>query len=383
MTELKEHIKITSGFALDSNLFNKTRGFPVIRIRDVDRGYTETYYQGECDEKYIVKNGDLLVTMDGEFRAKVWNGGEAYLNQRVCKVEADEDRLSGRYLKYALPQKLKEIEDKTSFVTVKHLSVNDIKEINVHLPNLEDQERIADLLDKANSIRQKRRETLRLADEFLRSTFLEMFGDPFLNPKNWNMEPIDRLKADEPYSIKAGPFGSALKKEFYVKSGYKIYGQEQVIRDNFEFGDYYITEEKYRELENCKIESDDILISLVGTFGEISIVPKEFQPGIINPRLMKITLNKKKILPIFFKTLLKTNGIKTKLESLSHGGTMNIVNVGIIKELEVPVPPLKLQEKFIEIHIKTEKLKKQYETSLQESENLFNSLMQRAFRGEL
>ena len=102
----------------------------------------------------------------------------------------------------------------------------------------------------------------------------------------WPMVEIGQIAAQQKHSIKAGPFGSALKKESYVPAGYKIYGQEQVIRGDTAYGDYYINEEKYLELESCKVQAGDVLISLVGTYGKTLIVSHDHEPGIINPRLI-------------------------------------------------------------------------------------------------
>jgi type I restriction enzyme S subunit len=120
-------------------------------------------------------------------------------------------------------------------------------------------------------------------------------------PVEWIWSNIELVASDEKNSIKAGPFGSALKKEFYVENGYKIYGQEQVIRQNHEYGDYYIDEERYNSLLTCKVQPRDVLISLVGTIGKVLVLPDELEKGIINPRLIKITFNQNLMNPVFFK----------------------------------------------------------------------------------
>ena len=217
----------------------------------------------------------------------------------------------------------------------------------------------------------------------MQSAFLEMFGDPGSNPKGWESKLVGELAAEEKNSIKAGPFGSTLKKDCYVDKGYKIYGQEQVIRDDLSFGDYYITDDKLIEFEAYQVKAGDILISLVGTYGKISIVPQAFEPGIINPRLMKITLNQGVVLPIFFKHLLMTDAFILRMQHASHGGTMDIMNLGLMKSLVVYIPPLVLQRQFAGLVEKVESLRAKQRDSEKELENLFNSLMQRAFRGEL
>lgn len=264
---------------------------------------------------------------------------------------------------------------------VKNLNTELVKSVSVPLPPLAEQRRIASILDQADELRQKRQQAIEKLDQLLQATFIDMFGDPVSNPKGWDKLKIEDIASDAKYSIKAGPFGSALKKEDYVLHGYKIYGQEQVIRDDFEYGDYYITEEKYKSLENCSISSRDVLISLVGTFGKISVVPDQFEAGIINPRLMKITFDDSKINPYFFKYLFSLDQMLDVVKSYSHGGTMGIVNVGIIKNIMIIVPPLRLQEAFIEILDTVLVIKNQHRQAI--NSNLFEALQNQAFSGTL
>ena len=163
----------------------------------------------------------------------------------------------------------------------------------------------------------------------------------------WPMVEIGQIAAQQKHSIKAGPFGSALKKESYVPAGYKIYGQEQVIRGDAAYGDYYVNEEKYLELESCKVQAGDVLISLVGTYGKTLIVPHDHEPGIINPRLMKITLDELKITPQFFVAIFAQETVASQIRTMSHGGTMNILSLRILKALQIPVPPLEIQQAIV------------------------------------
>jgi type I restriction enzyme, S subunit len=251
------------------------------------------------------------------------------------------------------------------------------------LPPIPEQIHIAKILTKAENLISQRKESIRLLDEFLKSSFLEMFIDE-AEFKEWGgLITIKELVGKEKHSIKAGPFGSSLKKEFYVEKGYKIYGQEQVIADNFTIGNYYINEEIFKKLESCRIKRGDLLISLVGTYGKISIVPEIFEPGILNPRLMKISFDKNNINPLYFKHLFRSSFLQDQISRYSRGGTMDIINVGIVKELAIPKPPLELQTQFAQIAEKIEALKVQYQQSLKELENLYGSLNQRAFKEEL
>lgn len=254
--------------------------------------------------------------------------------------------------------------------------------LEIPLPPLPIQKRIAEILDAADALKRKDQELLQKYDELAQAIFIDMFGDPVRNEKGWEEDLIKNIASKEKHSIKAGPFGSSLKKEFYTKSGYKIYGQEQVIADNFAIGDYYINEEKFQALKNCSIKEDDILISLVGTYGKISVVPKNIEKGIINPRLMKISLDRKLYNPYFFKYLLQTKQMYDRIGTFSRGGTMDIVNVGIISEVVVIIPPISTQDKFVDSlnNLKEQAQKIKFNET---SNKLFNSLIQKAFKGEL
>lgn len=382
LVKLENYVNILSGFAFKSENFNNSGdGLPLVRIRDVVPGFSETYYSGEYTSEYLLSDGDLLIGMDGDFNRARWSGGQALLNQRVCKITAKGDSLDQGYLYHFLPKALERIHAETPAVTVKHLSVKRVHAIEIPLPPLPEQKRIAAILDKADAIRRKRQQAIQLADDFLRAVFLDMFGDPVTNPKEWPIKRIEEVAAKEKYAIKAGPFGSALKKQDYVAQGYKVYGQEQVIRDDLNYGDYFINEEKYKSLASCAVSAGDVLISLVGSFGKVSVVPKSYHPGIINPRLMKIKFDESCANPWYMKFLLTTNEMIKKIESMSHGGTMGILNVGKIRELEVINPPLNLQERFLKISDQVNSVKGKYE--LIAATPLFGSLSQCAFSGRL
>ena len=228
---------------------------------------------------------------------------------------------------------------------------------SIPLPGLSKQQEIVDILDRVETILNSRQQELEKLDALVKARFIEMFGDPIQNPKGWDMPLIEEVVANEKNALKAGPFGSALKKEYYVASGYKIYGQEQVISGDCTFGDYYIDEERYKSLENCAVQPGDVLISLVGTYGKLLIMPEVFEPGIINPRLMKITFDKEMVNPYYFKFFFQSESLKKALSENTHGGTMDILNLGIVRKIKMPLPPLKLQNEFVDFVYQADKSK--------------------------
>ena len=148
--KLGDLLEVQNGYAFNSKQFSSEGEVPLIRIRDLKAGVsTQTRYTGEYEDKYIVKKGDLLIGMDGEFRCYEWKGVDALLNQRVCRLQNFKGDLLKRYLLYVINNQLKEIEDVTGFTTVKHLSSTTIKKINLPLPPLAEQQRIVAKLDAA------------------------------------------------------------------------------------------------------------------------------------------------------------------------------------------------------------------------------------------
>lgn len=204
-------------------------------------------------------------------------------------------------------------------------------------------------------------------------------------PLTWRVSYFQEIIEPVDNALKAGPFGSSLKKSMYVEKGYKIYGQEQVISGNINYGDYYINEEKFNELKSCEVREGDLLISLVGTIGKTLIIPKEYEKGIINPRLLKISINKK-ISAEYIKRYFESPIAKYIMSEKSHGGTMEILNLDIIKKLPIPIPPIEEQieivrilDKLLEEESKIEEL-----TQLEEQIELIKkSILAKAFRGQL
>lgn len=143
LVKLKSIVKVLSGYPFNSQYFNTEEGLPIIRIRDIKNGYSETRYKGDYKEDYVVNTGDLLVGMDGEFNPVIWAGGKALLNQRICKIY-DFKNCEKEYVFWLLKRPLKLIEENTPFTTVKHISIKQILDITIPLPPLKIQKEIVE-----------------------------------------------------------------------------------------------------------------------------------------------------------------------------------------------------------------------------------------------
>ena len=206
-------------------------------------------------------------------------------------------------------------------------------------------------------------------------------------PEGWDWTSFEELAEMIPNALKAGPFGSALKKSFYVPNGYKIYGQEQVINEDPHFGNYYIDETRYEELKSCAVKPGDILISLVGTIGKVLILPEGIEPGIINPRLVKLSLDRILVNNEYVKKYLESPSVRDYLSKLSHGGTMDILNLSILKTLKISLPPLNEQKRIVAeieaLRERSQKARSALSAIPELCDKFRQSFLAAAFRGDL
>jgi type I restriction enzyme S subunit len=171
----------------------------------------------------------------------------------------------------------------------------------------------------------------------LKPSGVEWLGDM---PEHWE---IRRLKTLVMQSV-AGPYGSSLTKAMYTQVGYRVYGQQQVIPDDFSIGDYYISEEKYEEMSQYRVFPGDVLVSVMGTVGRVGVVPESVEPGIINPRLVRYRPNLEKVRPRYLQMAMLSTTIQAQVAEGAKGTTMEGLNMQILDRLLLAVPPLVEQD---------------------------------------
>ncbi len=163
---LGDYIDLIPGYAFSSDLFNDSIGMPLIRIRDFESQNPITYYSGEYDGKYIVNPGDKLISMDGEFNIIEWKGPCSLLNQRVCKIQSNNnEKMDIQFLMYRLVRELKNIEARTPATTVKHLSLKDLQFLKLSIPPLKEQQKIAEILSSVDAAIEKTEQVIAKTEE--------------------------------------------------------------------------------------------------------------------------------------------------------------------------------------------------------------------------
>jgi type I restriction enzyme S subunit len=162
-------------------------------------------------------------------------------------------------------------------------------------------------------------------------------------PAHWGMTKLKHLVAE---SV-AGPYGASLTKDMYTSSGYRVYGQQQVIPDDFTVGDYYISEAKFDEMRRYSVYKGDVLVSVMGTIGKVAVVPGNVEPGIINPRLVRYRCSES-IRPRYLQRVLLSQKHQEHLLFEAKGTTMDGLNMSTLGNVPVPVPPLAEQAQIVE-----------------------------------
>ena len=334
-------VSIRSGYAFKSSLFNAgPDGLPLVRIRDVVRGYSKTFYNGPYDEKYIIKNGDQLIGMDGEFNIAVWRSGDALLNQRVCKIDdIDENILDRRFLMRFLTKELKYIEDHTPFVTVKHLSVKKLNQIKIPLPPLAEQKRIAAILDKADMLRTKRRAALAKLDSLVQSVFLEMFGDPVTNPMGWEVRLFGEICDTR--------LGKMLDAKQQTGKYLRPYLRNANVQwDHINTIDLAEMDFDEKDRQKFKLYSGDILICEGGEVGRAAIWQEELDECYFQKALHRARVNSDIVIPEYILFYMWFMAKHHGLEDHTTSATIAHLTGVKIKKLPVPLPPIKKQYGF-------------------------------------
>ena len=364
---------IQYGYAFDSAKFTDDEVYiPLVRIMDVKRGFSETYYSGEYPPEYIIHAGDLLIGMDGEFNIARWKSKDALLNQRVCKVSAKEG-IREEYLRFALSKELKAIENRTAFVTVKHLSAKELNKLEMDIPEFFEQERISETLVRIEEIIEKRRTELQKLDEIIKARFVELFGDEN-NSYGWEIVNVEDV-ADVQVGVVIKPAQYYTDSQNGIKTFRSLNVGPMYIKDS----DWvYFTEEGNNKNEKSILKENDLLIVRSGAPGTACVVSKEYEGCnaidiiIAHPYLDKVN-------PHYLCAYTNLSHGKKQIEEGTGGAAQQHFNVGKYNKLKLMLPPMDKQEEFVVFMNQVDKSKVVVQKALDEAQLLFDSLMQKYF----
>lgn len=350
-------------------------GLPIIRIQNLNDATKEfNYFQGIFDPKHEVNSGDLLFSWSGtpgtSFGAFFWERGKGLLNQHIFNVRVNEQTVAKPYLRYALNQKLSEIIGRAhGAVGLQHITKAELSRLQIPLPPLPVQQRIAAILDAADALRAKRRESIEQLDSLIQSTFLEMFGDPVTNPKGWEAVPLGHA-CDLTN-------GRAFKPSEWEETGLPIIRIQNLNDTEKPFN--YTTK---RWSQKFFARTRDILLSWSGTPGTSFGCFRWLGPdGWVNQHIFRVT-TKPMVEQTYF--IHAVNARLNEIISKAHGGVgLKHITKSKLEDVAIATPPLDLQTRFASIVESIEQQKARLKANLAELDTLFASLQSRAFNGEL
>jgi type I restriction enzyme, S subunit len=360
------------GKMLDEKRISGDYLFPYLRNVDVQWGRISTSdlpqmdFAGDELVRYSLRPGDLLVCEGGEVgRAAVWEGQLA----QCCYQKAlhrlrpyDGAHDIPKYLFYLLRAASSTglFAESGGKSTIAHLTAEAFRRYRFSFPPAHEQQAIATFLDRETAkidmliteqtrlielLKEKRQAIISHAvtkgldpNAPMKNSGVEWLGEV---PAHWEVKRLKHL-----VDSKAGPFGSSLTKDQYVGSGYRVYGQEQVIPGDFSIGDYYVSEEKFAELAQYEVQPGDVLVSCVGTFGKIAVVPDNIEPGVINPRLIRLRIMWP-LIPKYLAAVLRSGPVYEQFSLLSRGGTMDVINIETLSSILVVIPPVDEQDEIL------------------------------------
>ncbi len=391
---LGEYVKVVGGYAFKSEDFTD-EGIPVIRISDVQDGSVSidkaVRIPNTCvgkGETYCIKPGDILIAMSGATTGKIGvvpNNFDGLIlqNQRVGNFRiTDPEKIDRRYLKHFVssPSYQKQIWNSMVGVAQPNISSKQLENFEISLPPLEYQRRIAEVLDRAQSLISKRREAIAQLDTLTQAIFIEMFGDPVTNPKGWSL-----LYFNDLLSM---PLRNGLSPSNTGKVMSKVLTLSAITGNAFDENAWKTSTFQSVPPINQRVDQSDFLICRGN--GNIQLVGKGYFPTQQMPEVtFPDTMIAARILPEvierqFLQHIWNSSAVRRQLETLARttNGTFK-VNQTMLEGVMFVVPPLRLQRKFA-CHVETvEKLKASHRASLSELDALFASLQHRAFRGEL
>lgn len=256
-----------------------------------------------------------------------------------------------------------------------------LKDYEIPLPPLAEQKRIAAILDKADAIRQKRQQAIKLADEFLRSVFLEMFGDPVTNPKGWEVKPLIELTKEKLQN------GAYYPKEQYSPNGIEMVHMGDAFYNYVPRGAMKRVEVSADDLSKYEVKESDILISRRSLNYEgaakPSLINSSKEPLIFESSLIRFRPDESKVNKYYLFSYLSNEIVKNQyVRKYVTGATIKGISQKNLEKVLIIVPPRSLQTEFEVFFKKVESVKNRLEHDLC-SELLFNSLSQKAFTGQL
>jgi type I restriction enzyme S subunit len=346
-----------------------SEGLPIIRIQDLTgNSYDLGFFSGDYPKKVEINNGDVLISWSASLGVYIWSGGKALLNQHIFKVDFDKVEVNKQYFVYAVKYNLKVLESKTHGATMKHIVKKDFDNTVVPFPTLEKQNDIANILAKIENIINLRKLELDKLDELVKARFVEMFemGDyPKVSVELVCSEIVDCPHTTPKYE---GELINPAIRTAEIKKGYIDW---ETMR--------YVSDDEYMERTARLIpEAGDIVYGREGTIGNAAILPKGYK-FCLGQRVMLLRPDYKQCTSEYLLHAVISDDVILQAKAKNNMSTVAHVNVKDVKQFMVPLPELGKQNQFADFVKQVDKSKVAIQSALDQTQQLFDSLMQEYF----
>ena len=357
--------KIKTG-KLDANASSEDGQYPFFTCSKEPLKISTYSYDCEC----------VLVAGNGDLNVKYYNGKfDAY--QRTYIIENNSDgKLYMPYLYLFMEEYVEELRRQAIGGVIKYIKLGNLTDAMIELPSVEEQRNIVKILFKAKQILEQREIELEKLDELIKARFVEMFGNPDVNEKNWNVYKMEQL-CEVGSSKRIYQNDQSLTGIPFLRISDLVNRMDTGSKDC----DLFIPEELFEKFKKQGLvpARGDILLTARGTLGRCYIIQDDdefyFQDGMIT-WLSKFD---EKITPLYISYLFEMPEFRKQIDSLQAGSTVAYLSISMTKELNVMVPPLELQNQFAAFVAQTDKSKFEIQKSLEKTQLLFDSLMQEYF----
>ena len=377
MARLEDICSINMGQSPDSSSYNEIgEGMPFFQ-GNADFGELHPKERIWCNApKKIANCGDILISVRAPIGALNIADKKCCIGRGLAALTVNETLCCSKYLWYGLECKVDELNSKGTGSTFKAINKKTLAKTEIPLPSLEEQRRIATILDKVSDLIAKRRAQLDKLDLLVKARFMEMFGDPETNTKHWPVLPMSQVCSvgsskriyQSEQSTEGVPF-------------WRVSNLTDLINTGIATADLYIPEERYNELkaQGQVPTAGDILLTSRGTLGQCYIVKESdvfyFQDGMIS----WLSNYSEIITPLYIAYLFAMPGFRRQIESMQAGTTVSYLSIAMIKRLDVMIPSVELQNEFNNFVKQTHRSKMTIEQSLDKLEMLKKALMQQYF----
>lgn len=359
-------------------------GFDFSNIKRIPESFFEHMTSGRIAPQDILVVKDGATTGKTSFVHKDFPYKRAAVNEHVFCVRVDPERALPMYVYHFLisPDGQKAMQLDFRGATVGGISREFSRKTRVPLPPVPEQRRIAAILDRADGLRAKRRAACQQLDNLSEAVFFALCGS---DSHHWTEKTVKSLAARRPNAIRTGPFGSQLLHSEFVEEGVAVLGIDNAVQNRFVWGrSRFISEHKYRQLQRYTVTPGDVLITIMGTCGRCAVVPDDVGRAINTKHLCCITLDQSLCLPSYLHACFLLDPlVRRQLGVRERGAVMPGLNMELIKQLRVAIPPLAVQRKHERVQNAVSGLRTRHEESSGQSDKLFASLQQRAFSGAL